>query len=126
MTSRHHLHRVWNFLISFGEDASDQPDRRASKQIFSVGVWGSIPATTLLCLELARQDAPWASLTLGLVTLLLVGWLVTVRIWPRSFDATVQVIILSSNIGPLIPTLLLGGLSAGGFSMVWGFVGVGA
>jgi len=78
-----------------------------------------------LCLELARQDAPWASLTLGVVTLLLIGWLATVRIWPRSFDASVQVIILSTNIGPLIPTLLFGGLSGVGFAMVWGFVGVG-
>jgi len=118
--------KLWRFIISFGEDPTDDPDRRARKQIFSAGVWASMAAIILVGFEFARQDAPWAVVVAIEVNLALAATLLVIRLWPKTFDLGVNIVVFHSNIGALIPTLLFGGLSHGGFAMAWGFVGVGA
>ena len=116
--------RLWNALLSFGEDPGDTPERRERKRIFVAATWASMPATTLLAAEFARQDAPLAAATLVAATLTLITWLLVIRRWPGSFNVTVQVVLLSTNLGPLVPALLFGGLLASGIPMVWGLIGV--
>jgi guanylate cyclase len=70
------------------------------------------------------QGAPWAAVTLALISLLSLAVLLVIWVRPASFSVAIQVAFLGNNLGSLAQTLLFGGLLASGMNMIWAFLGV--